>query len=1084
MVTALDDWQLTHVIGSGGLAEVWHAQPTKGGPPVAIKILREAKQSQAHRGRFVREGLLLRRLSHPGLVRCHHVNSEHTPYLVLDLLEGQNLSEHIHDSGPLSVRQVFQMANALLNTLTYLHEQGVTHRDIKASNIHISNTGKVVLLDLGLATDPTHPLITTLGDVMGTYAYMAPEQIIGGQVDHRCDLYSLGVTLYEALAGQRPYEVLKQDRCIPDTPPTPLSTLRADIPVRLLDLISRLMARDPMDRPISAEMARGLLTTGEDHRGLRAPMLVGRAAALGAIEAALDASCTIVIHGEVASGTSRMANAALSLARQQGMETLAIRLRPGAHPLALLQQMLQDLRSIVDVVENTPEVLGRALGELAAESGALLLIEGIDHTSTETLAMLLHVLRIAKPISCVMTATQPPPNVPGHHVALRPLSRTESQQLIHQMLDTHVPPAGLVEQLHSISGGLPGVLVEGLREMETRGVLQCTGINDDGSRSWLLHETASFEPTVSLARLFGNALASLSTPARQVLEYLAIAGEALPLPMALRLVEASPDGLLLAPLLRHRLIERYVQNGDEWLELRRPAISVLLLRALSQHARQTMHRRLASALTELPPSEWREPLIAWHGALGAPPEQVGEAMVNLGDDLLRRRQPIRAIEILQSMSPLPPENIALHARRLCILGEAMWEAGRHTQAQDVCLQARALLEKQPAGKLHGRVLTILALIAQHHRQQQQAMERAEAAIQTFSGHTADVYLLRSLMLLAGHHRRHADRDRASALYNQCIDLAVDQDRRLYAAMAHGGLGKLLMADGQYPQAILHLEQEAAHARLHHLPIRLVATLCQLASCHQRMGRFDLALEAIVEAEQTAHHAQDPLAKARTNIARADLHLAIHDLDMASELLSEARTALHPAARTSLRLAYRSVVAAYRLARGDMQAALATFQAAARESDTANFVVLTAFYQGMTGVLTGNADMLFDAMERLKDNGDRRLTTTLLYWSGTIGTDDDVLEFAMDEARTSGDRLLQLQILHTVGGAQAQAEATQLINALRIHLPKRMHHRFDAHPAVRWTRRPYLHQESVPSDLSSSAEHISEFNPDFALLEET
>ena len=256
----LGGWVLEEKVGVGGLAEVWRA--TKGGRTVALKVLRERDDSHAHRSRFLREGRLLLRLDHPGLPRCYEVHDGDQPYLALELLEGETLSSRIRRLGRLPFEQVTAIADYLLRILAYLHERGIVHRDVKSSNVFLADDRRVMLFDLGLSADPTDPLTTTLGDVMGTYAYMAPEQIAGAEIDHRSDLYSLGVTLYEAIAGERPFrgrgaaEFLQAHR---EGKAPSLAERLPDAPARLIDAIEQLMARDPVARPSSATIGLALL---------------------------------------------------------------------------------------------------------------------------------------------------------------------------------------------------------------------------------------------------------------------------------------------------------------------------------------------------------------------------------------------------------------------------------------------------------------------------------------------------------------------------------------------------------------------------------------------------------------------------------------------------------------------------------------------------------------------------------------------------------------------------------------------------------------------------------------------------------
>lgn len=249
-------YHLMEHIGGGGVADVYRGVRVDGGPDVAVKVLRDPERSQAVVRRFLREGHLLRSFEHAGLPRCFDVFSSPRPVLVLELLKGWTLAEAIRGRGTLPAEEVTRIASELLRVLGFLHQRGVVHRDIKSSNVYLNGDGRTMLVDLGLAVDPMDPFTTTLGDVVGTYAYMAPEQIAGAGVDQRADLYSLGITLYEALAGTRPFKASgsvgylkahKKGRF------THLSHLVPEAPSGLVELVQHLMARDPSARPASAD---------------------------------------------------------------------------------------------------------------------------------------------------------------------------------------------------------------------------------------------------------------------------------------------------------------------------------------------------------------------------------------------------------------------------------------------------------------------------------------------------------------------------------------------------------------------------------------------------------------------------------------------------------------------------------------------------------------------------------------------------------------------------------------------------------------------------------------------------------------
>ena len=198
-------YEILSLIGSGGLADVYRARRASDSSLVALKVMREPESDTVASRRFLREGHLLQQIQHPGLPRCDEVLDGGRPAIAMELLDGCTLAEQIERSGELSAEEVTHLGAAVLRTLMHLHSLGIVHRDLKSANIFLGTDRQVFLLDLGLAADPGDPLTTTLGDILGTYAYMAPEQIAGGAVDARSDLYSLGITLYEALCGTRPF---------------------------------------------------------------------------------------------------------------------------------------------------------------------------------------------------------------------------------------------------------------------------------------------------------------------------------------------------------------------------------------------------------------------------------------------------------------------------------------------------------------------------------------------------------------------------------------------------------------------------------------------------------------------------------------------------------------------------------------------------------------------------------------------------------------------------------------------------------------------------------------------------------------
>ncbi|MEC7946634.1 MAG: protein kinase [Myxococcota bacterium] len=1049
----LGRWQLHERLGVGGLADVWQATAEGVSRAVALKVLREPDRSPTHRSRFLREGRLLARLSHPGLPRCHGVLTSPRPAIALDLLSGESLAERLQQDGPLTAEFGEQIAASLLRVLEYLHQNGIVHRDVKASNAFLADDRRVLLLDLGLAADPSDPLTTTLGDVMGTYAYMAPEQIAGAEVDHRADLYSLGVTLYEALAGERPFQARgaagylqahREGEC------RPLAEVRPDLPARLVDLVERLMARDPVARPPSAGIARALLTgaSGAD-RSLRDPPIVGRAAAVGAIEAAMDAGKAVLLTGEVGTGTGRMAAWAVQRAREEGFETIAIRCRDRAAPGDPVEQLARDLSRIAGPVRAEAEHLARSLEALSGEGRLLLCIEDADRAAPDAARILWGALAAAPALAAVVTASRDIPTFTGHRVKLRPLTPEETWRVLSGMLGTTSPPAGLAHDLHRISGGLPAIVVLAVKELVHRGALVPEGLSDDGGTRWRLDRTAPLEPTTGLVRLFGEVLSSLRPGERRLLEVLSVVGEALPLDTALAIAEVPPDGLTTGPLVQAGLASEERHSDGDWLLLRRPALAPLVLEEVSAARQTRIHRRLAAALRELPEDPWRDEQIAWHEAHGADPDDAPAALLALGEQLRARGQHARALDVLGRAGRMeggtPAVTVALAISR----GEVLDSVSRRTEAVDALTAGRTLAVEHGLPRLQARALVALAQARHRGGDEHLAADLAHQAIALLAPYETDPSLPRALLLAATAHRLRAETDPARALYQRCVAAARTLDDPATAAMADGGLGILLAEQGSLDEALVYLEREAGHLRAHGQAARLVPALYRLAITLRRLGRLDEAMQCLDEAEDAARFAHLPYERARVDVGRAAIHLVAGDLDGTEAWLERGKVALHPDADAFLRLSYREVQADVRMARGDRQGALAVFQSAETEANGAGIVAGRAYFLGMMGVLTADPDALLDAMDVLSIAGDRRQTARVLLLGALTGDDPEILAAAEEEARVSGDIFMLLDVLGSIRTAEAAAEARALCARVLDRLPGGLQASFRRTPSARW-----------------------------------
>jgi serine/threonine-protein kinase len=268
--SSIAHYRIASKIGAGGMGEVYRATDTKLGRDVALKLLPAEMASDPERlARFRREARAVATLNHPHIVTIFSVEeADGIHFLTMELVEGQSLDRLIPESG-LPVERIVEIASALADALAAAHDKGIVHRDLKPANVMVTGEGRVKVLDFGLAKemrphDPADATLTSAGKtavgvVLGTPAYMSPEQIAGRTLDHRTDIFSLGIILYEMASGRRPFEGASSaelaSTILRDTP-RPLTEIRADLGNDLCRLIQRCLEKEPRDRFSSARDVR------------------------------------------------------------------------------------------------------------------------------------------------------------------------------------------------------------------------------------------------------------------------------------------------------------------------------------------------------------------------------------------------------------------------------------------------------------------------------------------------------------------------------------------------------------------------------------------------------------------------------------------------------------------------------------------------------------------------------------------------------------------------------------------------------------------------------------------------------------
>ena len=308
----LGPYEIVALIGAGGMGEVFRARDTRLDRSVAIKVLpAELAQNEQFRLRFDREAKTISQLNHPNICTLYDVGDG---YLVMELLEGESLAERIA-KGPLPMPEVIRYGVEVADALSKAHRAGIVHRDLKPGNVMITKSG-AKLLDFGLAKSSVidvsldaatqHKPLTQEGTIVGTFQYMAPEQLEGLQADARTDIFSLGAVLYEMATGRRAFEGKTKTSLIAaivKETPRPIAELQPLTPPAFEHVVDKCLAKDPDDRWQSAhDIASELrwISSAGSQAGVPAPLTSARIRSKQLLVAAATVGWLLAIGGVIA----------------------------------------------------------------------------------------------------------------------------------------------------------------------------------------------------------------------------------------------------------------------------------------------------------------------------------------------------------------------------------------------------------------------------------------------------------------------------------------------------------------------------------------------------------------------------------------------------------------------------------------------------------------------------------------------------------------------------------------------------------------------------------------------------------------
>jgi serine/threonine-protein kinase len=715
---------LLDVLGVGGMATVWRAADD-GGRQVALKVLHPGRSDSDEERRFKREFMTLRDLRHPNVVEVYGAGRAAVyPWLAMELIEGTDLDGILADwsrsAPPDRFGQVTRILRGLCEALDYVHQRGLIHRDIKPSNVLLGRDGRPKLTDFGVVKAPGGQFstqLTQVGRLVGTVAFMAPEQISGAPVDGRADLYSLGAVLYLLLTGRRPIEAGSiagyLSRHLTEDPPSP-AEVDPRVPRQLDRICMRLLRKDPAQRYASASQVLRALDSDEEDA---LPVLFGRQADVELLLGRLERlrrgeGGVLLVRGPTGAGRTALLRTMAEEGRRAG---LGVCLGSGAEP-NVLEGLCQQVPALgLAAAGGSPrERLARGT---SGQPWALML-DDLDHIDPASLVELTALVRSrvaigGEPLLVLATLSETGGRVAGfcsgastgvspEPHALRGLDAKACVALLRGAGVAGQAAAALGHRLSSERGGLPGPMLEQVELLVRHGWLQRGA--DGELRLNVAVDRLRDDPlplpervrAAEAARLSGLNGASRALLDAVVIMDLTVDLALLATVAGLPIAEAERG---LQPLLDAMLVERVEEAGGALLRLRPDRPGDLLSALIEPGTAEAMHRAAAEALLRRcrrRPGELG-PVIARHlmrgGEVAAAYPLLLDAAARAarqGDlDLLRPlvRQALEARP--RAEAALAPSLIVGHRKRLFRLeAELAQRAGDPAEALDAWARCR------------------------------------------------------------------------------------------------------------------------------------------------------------------------------------------------------------------------------------------------------------------------------------------------------------------------------------------------------------------------------------------------------------
>ncbi len=746
--TILDNkYQIQAHLGTGGMGEVYRVLDLEQGQECALKILNTMVDQKAVYRRFHREFQVLNRFQHPRLVRTYTWGfAEDRPYFTMEYLPGKTLEKIIADRVLLEqfrASHFFDLIQQIAEGLAYVHAQGAVHRDLKPSNIMVLETEEGIettILDLGLAKfRHLHGAsITQTGATIGTAEYMSPEQGKGLWVDHRSDLYSLGVILYEMLTGASPFSgqnpisvILKHIRKMP----LPIDEVNIAVPEQMKQIVLRLLAKDRVDRYQSAgELVQALnnvapseLVLLEDeqrdvHRKVVRPQFVGRESEMKILGAMLQdvqagKQRVVLISGESGVGKTRLIEELLGDALIHDFLCLKGAGREeGGQIYGALIDAFQQVKT-TDLVGRVPDSLetdkfsimehwSQLLKRLRQKQPIVLSLEDIQWLDELILEFLQYVLRDPEPcpfllcLTCRWSNLEPLSEeienfihsnelAEATQIQLEYLQQEEVGYLAASMLGERSIPSDALQTLFRETGGQPLFVLEAMRTLVNADVVW-----QNVSGDWQWGEFPETLLSDGILEVLYRRVATLPAVQRRVLEYACVFLSDFSFELLAAVWRGDELELLdvLDYLIAEGLLEACGEAEDRYRfsqELCRRAI----YDRMQDVRRRLLHREIGNALEDSEDAEELIEELANHFAAAEERDKAVKYTLMAGKKALEKhayRQALRRFEAVQQADGVFESQVNA-IDFLCDYADTLRNCGQHNKALELLGEAKALL---------------------------------------------------------------------------------------------------------------------------------------------------------------------------------------------------------------------------------------------------------------------------------------------------------------------------------------------------------------------------------------------------------